>query len=266
MHCWLLTRSKTTFTKPRFEVKAYRGSSVSLAERPRPMEGDTRNLRSGGRGSPGPHVHRSATETPGPLRPPGEPPPATLGPRPAPTPGGWYLGGPDLADAGFLGQATDAADEAERVAELLPAGLEHGALGGGHELGRVARPTAPRHGHSWTAPPTGGEHRVPRRGRAGRCGRGDPQGRPAGLGRWPRRILRRRLPGCTATGKAGRGRGAAVRGSGAAATECCCPVPRGCLPPLARPSRSRSSSPEVTRLDLSPPPETETAVAFRSKK
>lgn len=97
MHCWLITRSKTTFTKPRFEVKAYRASSVSLAERPRPMEGDTRNLRSGGRGSPGPHVHRSATETPGPLRPPGEPLPATLGPARAhalpPPQAGGTLGG-----------------------------------------------------------------------------------------------------------------------------------------------------------------------------
>lgn len=83
------------------------------------------------------------------------------------------LGGPDLADAGFLGQAADAADETERIAELLPAGLKHGALGRGHELGRIARPATPRHGRRGRAPPpTRGAHRGPRRGRAERCGRG----------------------------------------------------------------------------------------------
>lgn len=117
-----------------------------------------------GRACPAPHVLRSATEGPAALRAPGAP----RGPPGRKPQGGWYLGGPDLADAGFLGQAADAADEAERVAELLPAGLEHGTLGRRHELGRVARPAAPRHGpRGRGAPPPGAQGGEGRPGRSG---------------------------------------------------------------------------------------------------
>lgn len=42
---------------------------------------------------------------------------------------------PHLADAGLLGDGPDLVDEGEGVGELLPAGLEDGALGRGQELG-----------------------------------------------------------------------------------------------------------------------------------
>lgn len=97
-----------------------------------------------------------------------------------------YLGRPDLADAGFLGQGADAADEAEGVAELLPAGLEDRALGRRHELGHVVRPSGavvvPRHGGGTDAAAplataAGPERTVPseggaEKGRSSRMGRG----------------------------------------------------------------------------------------------
>lgn len=57
-----------------------------------------------------------------------------------------YLGRSDFADAGFLRQGPDAADEAERVCELLPAGLKDRALRRRHELRRVAPRPHGRHG------------------------------------------------------------------------------------------------------------------------
>lgn len=72
---------------------------------------------------------------------------------------GRYLGRSDFADAGFLCQRPDAADKAERVCELLPAGLKDRALRGGHELRRVAPRPHSRHGNTRGAPvgKTGGE-------------------------------------------------------------------------------------------------------------
>ena len=57
-----------------------------------------------------------------------------------------YLGRSDFADAGFLRHGPDAANEAERICELLPAGLKHRALRGRHELRRVAPRPHARHG------------------------------------------------------------------------------------------------------------------------
>lgn len=72
---------------------------------------------------------------------------------------GRYLGRSDFADAGFLCQRPDAADKAERVCELLPAGLKDRALRGWHELRRVAPRPHARHGNAQGAPvgETGGE-------------------------------------------------------------------------------------------------------------
>lgn len=63
-----------------------------------------------------------------------------------------YLGRPNFADAGFLRQRPDAADEAERVRELLPARLEDRALRRRHELRRVAPRPRARHGQAQGAP------------------------------------------------------------------------------------------------------------------
>lgn len=184
------------------------------------------------------------------------PPPQALGRR--------YLGGPDLADAGFLGQAADAADEAERVAELLPAGLKHGALGRGHELGRIARPTAPRHGRRGRAPPPPPLGSAPRAA-AGQGGEVRPGGGPSGAAGGAGPVAEAHPP-AAAAGRDGRRGAGAWRGGGGS----CCRVsssrPPGLPPPAPSPSRSRSSSPEVTRLALRPPPEGGAAVAFRSKK
>ena len=57
-----------------------------------------------------------------------------------------YLGRSDFADAGFLRHGPDAADEAEGICELLPAGLKNRALWGRHELRRVAPRPHARHG------------------------------------------------------------------------------------------------------------------------
>lgn len=62
-----------------------------------------------------------------------------------------YLGRSDFADAGFLCQRPDAANKAERVCELLPAGFEDWALRRWHKLCRVAPCPHARHGN------TGGE-------------------------------------------------------------------------------------------------------------
>lgn len=185
------------------------------------------------------------------------PPPQALGRR--------YLGGPDLADAGFLGQAADAADEAERVAELLPAGLKHGALGRGHELGRIARPTAPRHGRRGRAPPPPPPLGSAPRAAAGQGGEVRPGGGPSGAAGGAGPVAEAHPP-AAAAGRDGRRGAGAWRGGGGS----CCRVsssrPPGLPPPAPSPSRSRSSSPEVTRLALRPPPEGGAAVAFRSKK
>lgn len=65
-----------------------------------------------------------------------------------------YLGRSDFADAGFLRQRPDAADKAERVRELLPAGLKDWALGRWHKLRRIA--PRPRACHGNTRGPSGG--------------------------------------------------------------------------------------------------------------
>lgn len=66
-----------------------------------------------------------------------------------------YLGRSDFADAGLLRQRPDAADEAERVCELLPAGFKDWALRRGHELRRIAPRPHARHGNTQGTPVRG---------------------------------------------------------------------------------------------------------------
>lgn len=197
--------------------------------------------------------------------------PAAAASRPAPAPGGRYLGGPDLADAGFLGQAADAADETERVAELLPAGLKYGALGRGHELGRVARPAAPRHGRRGEGAADSGAREGGGERTEARAQRGGPQRRPVGQGRRPRRILRRpeQGRGRAGPGRAGRGgAGGAARPASTRGGSCrvSSPRPPGLPPPAPSPSGSRSSSSGSYAVSFSPPPEAGAVVVFRPEK
>lgn len=95
---------------------------------------------------------------------------------------------PHLADAGLLGDGSDLVDEGEGVRELLPAGLEHGALGRRQELGhgRARAPAAPQ--------PAASEQSTNRRwsSSAARAGRAPPpsrerkeSGRPGAVARPP---------------------------------------------------------------------------------
>lgn len=61
---------------------------------------------------------------------------------------------PHLADAGLLGDGPDLVDEGEGVGELLPAGLEDGALGRGQELGHGPARAAPPPPPTPNNPPT----------------------------------------------------------------------------------------------------------------
>lgn len=103
-----------------------RGGSGRSLRSPQPRPGETSERRRGrprlpgvtcaaaGRGGPGraPHKGRSRRRH-----------------------AGTHRRRPHLADAGLLGDGPDLVDEGEGVGELLPAGLEDGALGRGQELG-----------------------------------------------------------------------------------------------------------------------------------
>lgn len=108
-------------------------------------------------------------------RPAPRPPP---GPRPRPARARpTHRRRPHLADARLLGDGPDLVDEGERVGELLPAGLEHRALGRRQELAQRAGAPERRRGAR------AGRRRGDRVHRRGSGGRGSGSGASAFLGR-----------------------------------------------------------------------------------
>lgn len=111
--------------------------------------------------------------------------PAAAPRPPPPRPARTHRRRPHLADARLLGDGPDLVDEGERVGELLPAGLEHRALGRRQELAQ--RPGAPERRRGARA---GGRRggRLHRRGSGGAGPGGDGSGGGRG-----------RRPGCSAS-------------------------------------------------------------------